>query len=178
MSLAYLAWCRDANGARPVEVHVGELVRQLLEDVRRNVGVVADDDEVDGRDGALRHPLADEEEVVPCAPRDVVVDHGARGRVLVLAGLRDVVQSRVDPLLHHNVGELGHVAVQIFEAAQELRDLVVVNYLQLRVRHAVAEDHDQFRPSLVVEVVGLEAIEKGDLQGIAYLLLGLLLGSV
>ena len=167
MYLAYLARRRDANGARPVEVHVGEFVRQLLEDVRRNVGVVADDDKVDGRDGALRHSLTDEEEVVPRAPRDVVVHHGARGRVLVLAGLGDVVQSRVDPLLHHDVGELGHVAVQIIEAAQELRDLVFGNYAQLRVRHAVAEDHDQLRPSLVVAEVGLEAVEKGDLQGIA-----------
>ena len=157
---------------------MGELVRQLLEDVRRNVGVVADDDEVDGRDGALRHPLADEEEVVPRAPRDVVVDHGARSRVLVLAGLGDVVQSRVDPLLHHDVGELGHVVVQILEAAQELRDLVVGNYAQLRVRHAVAEDHDQVRPSLVVAVERLETVEKGDFQGIANLLFWLLFCSV
>ena len=109
---------------------MGELVRQLLEDVRRNVGVVADDDEVDGRDGALRHPLADEEEVVPVAAGDVVIDDGARGRVLILSGARYIVQSRVDPLLNHDVSKLGRVTVvHLLEATQELRHLVVLHYI-------------------------------------------------
>ena len=160
-------------------VHVREFVRQLLQDVRRNVGVVRDDDKVDGRHRALRHSLADEEEVVPAAARDVVVYYGARRRVLVLARAWHVVHSRVDPLLDHDVGELRLVAVvHLLETAQELWDLVVLHDVQLRVRDSVAEDDDNVRPSLVVAVERLETVEEGDFQCIPDLLLGLLLRGV
>ena len=65
-----LAGRGDSHGAGPVEVHVGELVGQLLDAVgaQEVLAALAQDDEVRGGDGALRNGLRHQEEVLEREP--------------------------------------------------------------------------------------------------------------
>ena len=87
--MGVLAGSRHPDGARPVVVHVGQLVADLgtgvmvtpetsahlLDDVRLEPRVVVDHYVVSGRDGALPHVLRHQEEVVP-----VPAHHGGWGK--------------------------------------------------------------------------------------------------
>ena len=66
--------CRGGDGAGPVEVHVGEGVGDLLEDLDVEGGGVAEDAAVGGLDAALADRLRDEVEVAALVAEARVAD--------------------------------------------------------------------------------------------------------
>jgi hypothetical protein len=60
-----LAWSRYSDGSRPIEVKMTELVRQDLNPIWRQTGLIVDDIVARGVDGPLAYALADHEKVKP-----------------------------------------------------------------------------------------------------------------
>ena len=129
-----LAGGGDPHRARPVVVQVAQLVRQLLEVVWLQPGVVLDHVVGGGVDRPLPHRLRHEEEVVALRQGDDVVDHGAAGRVLG-HGAAHLEDLGVDLLVDDDVGELDLIVRQpgLGHAGENGGQLVIHHVLNLPV---------------------------------------------
>lgn len=77
----------NSNTSRPVVVKVAQFVAQSLQDIRRQVGLVVNNNVMSGRDAALPDRLR-HQEVIEMAPAgDGVIENGAGIRVLQILTL-------------------------------------------------------------------------------------------
>ena len=96
----------DADGSRPIVVHVRHLVGETLHVIGRESEVVMYADKMRGSDGTLTHVLRDEEKVVVISFCDGVVHHRPR-RGIVQSLRRFHEQLGINSLLDHDHGQLG-----------------------------------------------------------------------
>lgn len=105
--VSVLHWSRHPDGSGPVEVHVREVVAQLLDEVgAQSVSGFKEIHEVSGSDGTLVDILRNKEEVLEVPPGDGVVHDNARLWVVHFHATGcfrialDRENSGVDPLLN------------------------------------------------------------------------------
>merc|ERR1719320_2251413 len=107
MSVLARSW--HPNRPRPVVVHVGQLVGQPLDGVRRQGRRLFDHHKV----GWSHCPLADglwyQEKVLELEPGDGVIEYSSSRRVIEPSVGRHVEQASVDPLLDNDEGEARRV---------------------------------------------------------------------
>ena len=91
-------------GSRPIVVQVAQLVGKPLYVIGLQSGSVVDHVVASGRNCSLADGLGNDEEVVPLAAGDVVIDNGARRGVGQLTALPEE-EAVVDPLFHYDESE-------------------------------------------------------------------------
>lgn len=98
-----LTWSRNPNRPRPIEIHMGQHVSQLLNGIwSQSVIPRLLQDHIVGRgDGAQVDVLWDQKEVLECKTGDAVVNDGSWHRILELRIFYGE-QPGVDSLLDHN----------------------------------------------------------------------------
>lgn len=109
----YLTRRRNPNSPRPVVVHVGQLVREPLDYVRGEVGLVVNNDAVGRGHGAVSYLLGDDVEIIPIPSSDAKVHDRPRRRVLEGSRPGHGVDPSVYPLLNDDEEEAGLVRLPV-----------------------------------------------------------------